>query len=1019
MIWSAPHGLNLKNTTAEMKWPKQVFFQGEVPPSFGDNFVNDTDEDRKWKNMVHEEFGLKKRSAFTRNLRHGNHSVRTKPLNWKQPRIKSLATVVIGEKETVDENKQRNARHKIQRRLSVERPVNGMPNSVRMAVEESQGNHFQRYEQKPPQPDPQKKATDSKVVTMPKMLEKNANGFRSVLIDLEQRVKSLASAPLRTSDPSTALGILAELSEANSITNGELQNLLRKLIPVLEEASIKTPAYENSLIDDVEFYRDYVRRIEYGIESLHDEIESRRAEVGKIVQFLNAMFDKASEQREMKEMLKVQIKESKFDQLLIREDIIMLESEIKMGSVEEDAENAKFMITGVKKEALKIIHEHQTTESDSRAMRKIIKAYAKQEDDTINNSVPKKVLNDRKNAAAKLKIKTLDLEREYHEERKSALKFSKIVYEKSQKVISLRRNLRKMKKAKEEFLRSNTPRPKWNTLRQKIDMLDYRKFLTGTIEARIPSWEEQASTAEITQVICQKIHDYVSSAKTESSVETHRLWESLEEIESKLRRWVTVLPEDKQKTEVILDDNEHVENDDMLKACGNRPDVPLPLRCGAKLEFPRHKMSLTFVRNEIRTILKAKATFDHTFGHISLSNFIYDYGRLEYGDSKQGGFREFTYNFINSVRRYRAHDGLCDMFYDVFSQAWDEHYLHDLESMFGALLLEFEREGRRIDGSDENHNGTLPLGSIGKVLAEFFPRKSGEDISALLKTLEKENKKMHKLLMAQSLESHCDECEAFANENAYHEPECLYYRHMFAHYYGIPVCALHAIGKTETENEDVPKEREKDGASNGGKKQGPARFVKRGVFQRFSAPDSHKQHEDTHGNHHKDNDKTVEGHDESQTEMNPDEAVADPLSLLKKHEYWQRKTSFLDLLMHQYKVEVNEFVDGIKAALEGKDYTCRSVVSTYTIRNVLKEVEPELSTRLIYKYCELGIADWVNVAAEKFKRKRHVEVYIDIDVFVNNLRSSFVRPYDIYKGAVSDCGNHDLRPVISFGANVL
>ena len=106
-------------------------------------------------------------------------------------------------------------------------------------------------------------------------------------------------------------------------------------------------------------------------------------------------------------------------------------------------------------------------------------------------------------------------------------------------------------------------------------------------------------------------------------------------------------------------------------------------------------------------------------------------------------------------------------------------------------------------------------------------------------------------------------------------------------------------------------------------------------------------------------------------------------------------------------------------ALKRKDYTCRNIVSSYTIRNVIKQVQPELSMKTVNEYCNLGIADWQDVRGRKFKRKVHAEIYIDIDVFINNLRHSFVRPYNIYLDAVSECSNHNLRPIISFGANVL
>ena len=92
-----------------------------------------------------------------------------------------------------------------------------------------------------------------------------------------------------------------------------------------------------------------------------------------------------------------------------------------------------------------------------------------------------------------------------------------------------------------------------------------------------------------------------------------------------------------------------------------------------------------------------------------------------------------------------------------------------------------------------------------------------------------------------------------------------------------------------------------------------------------------------------------------------------------------------------------EFINKIRAALEKKDYTCRNILSGYTIRKVIKEVGPQLTFQVVNKYYTLGVADW-NVCQEKFNSKIHGEVYIDIDVLVNNLQHSFVRPYDIYLG---------------------
>ena len=63
------------------------------------------------------------------------------------------------------------------------------------------------------------------------------------------------------------------------------------------------------------------------------------------------------------------------------------------------------------------------------------------------------------------------------------------------------RRLKFLTKEKTEFLAAHTPRPKWQVLRNKVDLINYRKFMIGTIDARIPIWSKDASTKKKVKLI--------------------------------------------------------------------------------------------------------------------------------------------------------------------------------------------------------------------------------------------------------------------------------------------------------------------------------------------------------------------------------------------------------------------------------------------------------------------------------------------------------------------------------------
>ena len=208
MVWSAPQKKSLE-ARGELEWPKHAFLQREFLPTFGDNFVNDTDEDRDWKNMVHKEFGLKQRSAFTQKLPRGNRTLNAKPLHWQQPRIRSLSSITVGNDECMNEN----ATNHSKTRVIVEPATRHVPPPVQLTLPKRRSQHRHHGDGQYTVKRKQKPQCNSKSEIFPKMLEKNRNGFRSVLIDLEQRVKSLPSPDMQTGNPSIGLNILSELSQ--------------------------------------------------------------------------------------------------------------------------------------------------------------------------------------------------------------------------------------------------------------------------------------------------------------------------------------------------------------------------------------------------------------------------------------------------------------------------------------------------------------------------------------------------------------------------------------------------------------------------------------------------------------------------------------------------------------------------------------------------------------------------------------------------------------------------------------
>ena len=818
-----------------------------------------------------------------------------------------------------------------------------------------------------------------------------------------------------------ALSLLDTIRKTfKSKSSKRTQTLFSELVDIFHKAAIKEPSFENSLKDDVDYYRSLVLQQEQKIKSREENAKVSRLKYAEVSDNLYDLEKKSWKTENQIDSDKKEINKCELESRLLREDIMMLKSESKYGTLENDIDRCINEEARLQKETLQIVHDLQQIESDNKAMAKITDAYNKEAEEAAKSNVPRHEEEKLEENLKLLKMKIAIVKEEYEPDEKVYFDFSKALYDIEQKCLTLKHRLKHLTSEKTQYLSNHTPRPKWKTLRNKVDLIDYRKFLIGTIDSRIPIWSKQSKTSEKVELIVRQLHSYIQNARTKNSDVLHKEWKVLENIEKQLARWVGLLPKKQQVTEETLKKNA-TEGEKFLLSAGDRPDVPLCLRCPAKVKFPFKPVSLTHVRNEIRIILKAKATFDHVYGAISLPNFLHDYARLEYDDSKHGGPKVFVYNFINSVRKYRKYDGLCEMFYEVFRLRWEENYLHDIENMFGQLLTNFERAGRRVHGNDHDHDGTLPLDIARNVLRAFFPRKLDEDLDAIVETLQDENKKMHKLLMTQALESHCPECQAHANESIYHDPECIYYRHIFAHYYGLPVCSSHAVSVTKKLKEE---EEEKALAE---KQYVP--FFKRGYFGLYAMPKSHEQHEDTHGTHHlNDAEKNSKDKNSKAKASNPQKnatgqtedtagAKKQGRKILSKpksrRKYKQKKKSFLDLLTHQYKCEVDEFIAAVESEMLKFDWSDNLLLPKFQIIKALRLADPFLPDSVVYRYYQNGIKDLFY----NKKKRMTAEDFVDIDFFVNNLRYSYCRPFDIYEGAVVDHLDHEnVRAVLSFGS---
>ena len=841
------------------------------------------------------------------------------------------------------------------------------------------------------------------------------SNFYDVISNLKNELKE---RDIKTAgDALTLLDTIRKTIKSKNSKNAQI--LLGKMIDAFHKSAINEPSYEDALKEDVDYFKSIAVRQERAIKSVNEKAKRSRAKYGEISDTLYELEKKHWNVENEIDAAKNGLKDSERTIRLLNEDISMLKSEMKYGCVSDDIQDCIEEAAKLSSETFKIIHDLQQIEGDNKAIVKITEAYLKELEEERKTNVPRSRMQDLERELKMLNMKKTIFQENSEPEEKMHFDFSKKLYIKEQQCAAMARRLKFLTKEKTEFLAAHTPRPKWQVLRNKVDLINYRKFMIGTIDARIPIWSKDASTKKKVKLIVKQLHSYIKKARTKESNTLHHEWEKLEKFEHNLARWVGSLPEKKQFTEEVLKQNEQETEHELISA-GDRPDVPLCLRCSSKLKFAQRRLPLTHVRNEIRVILKAKATFDHAFGAISMPNFLHDYSRLEYDDPKHGGPKGFAYNFINSVRKYRKYDGLCEMFYEVFRLRWKEAYLHDIENMFGELLTRFERAGRRIHGSDHDHDGTLPLDAANSVLKAFFPMKLDEDLEDLRVTLEAENKKMHKLLMVQSLESHCPECQSYANENRYQDPECIYYRHIFAHYYGLPVCAAHAAStakKKQVEEEEKALKAEHY-----------LPFFKRGYFGLYSLPKSHEQHEDTHGKHHLSDIKFVSKSKKDKTNDNNIKDVEDktkhgtkterqtntrPKLISKRGKYKQRKISFLDLLTHQYKAEVNEFIERIHDEMLKLDWSDNLLLPKFQVIRAIKAADRFLPNNVVHKYYSNGIIDLYY----NNQKRKSAEDLVDIDMFINNLRYSYTRPYDIYKDAVVDHLDHEnVRAVLSFGS---
>ena len=85
----------------------------------------------------------------------------------------------------------------------------------------------------------------------------------------------------------------------------------------------------------------------------------------------------------------------------------------------------------------------------------------------------------------------------------------------------------------------------------------------------------------------------------------------------------------------------------------------------------------------------------------------------------------------------------------------------------------------------------------------------------------------------------------------------------------------------------------------------------------------------------------------------------------------------------------------------------------FQVIRAIKAADRFLPNNVVHKYYSNGIIDLYY----NNQKRKSAEDLVDIDMFINNLRYSYTRPYDIYKDAVVDHLDHEnVRAVLSFGS---
>jgi hypothetical protein len=227
------------------------------------------------------------------------------------------------------------------------------------------------------------------------------------------------------------------------------------------------------------------------------------------------------------------------------------------------------------------------------------------------------------------------------------------------------------------------------------------------------------------------------------------------------------------------------------------------------------------------------------------------------------------------------------------------------------------------------------------------------------------------------------------------------------------VCAAHAASTKKNEQEEA--ENKAIEASH------YLPFFKRGYFGLYNVPSSHVQHEDTHGKHHRDDKKQKEGNETKiqtakNTSVNANNDLNHDKHKKKKNmrgKYKQRKISFLDLLTHQYRTEVNEFIDRVHEEMLKLDWTDNVSLPKFQVIKAIRSADPFLPNDVVHKYYFNGTIDLFY----NNQKRKNAEDMVNIDLFINNLRYTYTRPFDIYKNAVVDHLDHEnVRAVLSFGS---